>query len=67
MAGKRKRLQVSLAPGGVPAERVYPPLVPLLAHGDSVRAALREAAGGWRNGAAVLDVGESEPGGAHGG
>jgi len=67
VAGKRKRLQVSLAPGGVPAERVYPPLVPLLAHGDSVRAALREAAGGWRNGAAVVDVGEGEPGGAHGG
>ena len=66
-AGRRKRLQVSLAPGGIPAERVYPPLVPLLAHGDGVRAALREAAGGWRKGAAVVDVGAGERGGAHGG
>jgi uncharacterized protein YllA (UPF0747 family) len=67
VAGKRKRLQVSLAPGGIPAERVYPPLVPLLAHGDGVRDALREAAGGWRKGAAVVDVGAGEPGGTHAG
>jgi bacillithiol biosynthesis cysteine-adding enzyme BshC len=66
-AGRRKRLQVSLAPGGVPAERVYPPLVSMLAHGDSVLAALRAAAGGWRTGAAVVDVDAVERGGAHGG
>jgi hypothetical protein len=51
----------------VPAERVYPPLVSMLAHGDSVLAALRAAAGGWRTGAAVVDVGAVERGGAHGG
>jgi uncharacterized protein YllA (UPF0747 family) len=67
VAGKRKRLQISLAPGGIPAERVYPPLVPMMAHGDGVRGALRDAAGGWRNGAAVVDVGAGERGGAHGG
>ncbi|HEX4441703.1 MAG TPA: bacillithiol biosynthesis BshC [Thermoanaerobaculia bacterium] len=67
VAGKRRRLQVSLAPGGVPAERVYPLLVAMLAHGDEVRAALRDAAGGWRSGAAIVDVGAGAAGGDHGG
>lgn len=67
IAGKLKRLRISLAPGGVPAERVYPPLVAMLAHGDGVRGALRDAAGGWRKGAAVVDVGAEARGGEHGG
>ena len=67
IAGKRRRLQVSLAPGGVPAERVYPPLVSMLAHGDGVRGALRDAAGGWRSGAAIVDLDGETAGGTHGG
>jgi bacillithiol synthase len=67
IAGKRKRLRVLLAPGGIPAERVYPPLVSMLAHGDAARDALRRAAGGWRKGAAIVDVdGDAAAGGTHG-
>jgi bacillithiol biosynthesis cysteine-adding enzyme BshC len=66
-AGRRKRLRVSLCPGGVPAERVYPPLVPLLAHGPDVHRALRDAAGGLRDGAVIVDVGGADSGGTHGG
>jgi hypothetical protein len=67
-AGRRRRLRTSLAPGGVPAERVYPPLVPMLAHGRGALGALRAAAGGWRKGAAIVDLdGERGAGGTHGG
>ena len=66
-AGRRKRLQVALCPGGVPAERVYPPLVPMLALGPDVRRALREATGGLRGGAVIVDVGGGDSGGTHGG
>lgn len=56
--GRRKRLERLLMPGGVPAERVYPPLTPLLAHGDGVRDALRRAAAeDSTRGAVVVDAG----------
>jgi uncharacterized protein YllA (UPF0747 family) len=61
-AGRRRKLQRLLLPGGVPAERLYPPLVPMLAYGNQVREALRAAAGGSGRGAVVVDVGLDEAG-----
>jgi bacillithiol biosynthesis cysteine-adding enzyme BshC len=65
-AGRRKRLQNLLAPGGVPAERVYPPLSPVLAYGDGVRDALRQAVAtaDSTRGAAVVDLGLANSGGS---
>ncbi len=66
--GRRKRLDRLLMPGGVPAERVFPPLSPMLAYGDAVRDALRRAVGGdSTRGAVVVDVGLDQAGGAHAG
>lgn len=56
-AGRRRRLAQAMLPGGVPAERVYPPLVPLLAHGWEVREALRGLDADSSKGIAVVDVG----------
>ena len=69
VAGKQKRLENLLAPGGVPAERVYPPLSPMLAYGDEVRDALRRAVAGTdpAAGAAVVDVGLAATGGSNAG
>ncbi len=69
VAGKRKRLQTLLAPGGVPAERIYPPLAPLLAYGHEVRDALRRAVAETdpAAGAAVVDVGLAATGGSNAG
>ncbi len=66
-AGRHKRLQNLLAPGGVVAERLFPPLVPMLEYGDGVRDALRRASGGSRAGAIVVDLFMEERGGAHAG
>jgi uncharacterized protein YllA (UPF0747 family) len=66
--GRHKRLERLLLPGGVPAERVFPPLASMLAHGDGVRQALREAAGGdATRGAVVVDVAMDAGGGPDGG
>jgi bacillithiol synthase len=57
---RRKRLQQALLPvvGGVPAERVYPPLCGMMAFGrEEVLASLRGVAGSGARGAAVLDWG----------
>lgn len=57
-SGRRQRLERLVMPGGVPAERTFPPLVPMLAHGDGIRDALRRAVeGDSTRGAVVVDVG----------
>jgi hypothetical protein len=66
-AGRRKRLERMLLPGGVPAERVFPPLTPMLAYGDSAREALRRASGGSTQGAVVVDLGMTEGANTHAG
>ena len=60
-AGRRRRLETMLLPGGHGADRLYPPLVPLLAHGPSALAAIREAAQGSLEGAAVIELGAETP------
>lgn len=67
---RRSRLETLLNPKGTPAERLYPPLVPLLAHGRSCLATLRAAATGSLEGAVVVDLGgeaESAEGETHAG
>ena len=59
---RRKRLDTMLLPQGGPAERLYPPLVPLLAYGPTALDAIRRAAAGSLEGAIVADVG-AEPDG----
>jgi bacillithiol biosynthesis cysteine-adding enzyme BshC len=59
---RRKRLDTMLLPQGGPAERLYPPLVPLLAYGPTALDAIRTAAAGSLEGAIVADVG-AEPDG----
>jgi uncharacterized protein YllA (UPF0747 family) len=51
-----RRLATMLLPGGEPAERVYPPLVFLLAWGESVLDAIRRAAGRATPAVTVIDV-----------
>ena len=63
---RRRRLETMLAPRGAPAERLYPPLVPLLAWGAASLETLRTAAQGSLEGAVVVDVGgaaDSDQGG----
>ena len=61
-ASKRlRRLQTMLLPGGVPAERLYPPLVPMLAYGREALTAIREAATGSLQGAAIVAMGADRP------
>jgi bacillithiol biosynthesis cysteine-adding enzyme BshC len=62
-----RRLAQALLPGGIPAERVYPPLTPILAWGRGVCDVLRAATGNSTAGAAVIDLGAEEPGGPHAG
>jgi uncharacterized protein YllA (UPF0747 family) len=65
---RQKRLGDALAPGGIPAERVYPPLVWQLSWGRNFPDALRGAAGASTEGAVVIDLGaDAEQGGAHAG
>lgn len=59
--GRRRRLETMLLPGGSGADRLYPPLVPLLAHGQGALAAIREAANGSLEGAAVVQLGAEAP------
>ncbi|HEY1434162.1 MAG TPA: bacillithiol biosynthesis BshC, partial [Thermoanaerobaculia bacterium] len=60
-ANRRTRLAQALMPGGIPAERVYPPLAWILAWGRDVLDALRRAAGASTQGATVLDLGVDGP------
>jgi bacillithiol biosynthesis cysteine-adding enzyme BshC len=54
---RRRRLETMLVPRGTTAERLYPPLVPLLAHGRKSLELAREAANGSTEGAVVVDLG----------
>jgi bacillithiol synthase len=67
--GRHSRLQMLLAPGGIPAERLYPPLTHMLAWGDGVRDTLRSAveSGDSTRGAIVVDVGLAATGGPNAG
>jgi bacillithiol biosynthesis cysteine-adding enzyme BshC len=53
---RRRRLETMLLPEGVPAERLYPPLVFLLAHGPAALDAIRAASGTSTDGAAVVEL-----------
>ncbi|HEY6065922.1 MAG TPA: bacillithiol biosynthesis BshC [Thermoanaerobaculia bacterium] len=53
---RRRRLETMVLPGGEPAERVYPPLVYLLAWGRAALAPLEAAAGRGVGDAAIVDV-----------
>jgi uncharacterized protein YllA (UPF0747 family) len=53
---RRKRLETMVLPGGEAAERVYPPLVFLLAWGRALLDTLRGAAGRGAADAAIVDV-----------
>jgi bacillithiol biosynthesis cysteine-adding enzyme BshC len=54
---RRKKLETMLRPNGTAAERLYPPLIPMLAYGKDVLRAIREAATGSLEGAAVVNLG----------
>jgi bacillithiol biosynthesis cysteine-adding enzyme BshC len=56
-ANRRRRLAAAIAPGGVPAERVYPPLPWMLAWGRAFVEALRGVAGTCAGGVAIVDLG----------
>ncbi len=62
---RRKRLALALAPGGIPAERVYPPLSTILGWGRGSLEAIERAAGNSTAGAVVVDLGVEEGGSAH--
>jgi len=59
---RRKRLETMLRPNGTTGERVYPPLVPMLAYGRPALAEIRRAAQGSLEGAAVVNLGAGAPG-----
>ena len=63
--GRRKRLATMLLPGGTGADRLYPPLMPLLAYGRAALDAIRGGATGSLEGAAVIELGPVE--GSHAG
>jgi uncharacterized protein YllA (UPF0747 family) len=54
---RRRRLDMMLLPEGGPAERLYPPLVPMLAYGQPALDAIRRAAAGSLDGAVVAELG----------
>jgi hypothetical protein len=58
---RRRKLETMLLPGGAPAERLYPPLVPMLAYGREALAAIREAATGSLEGAPIVAMGADRP------
>jgi bacillithiol biosynthesis cysteine-adding enzyme BshC len=68
---RQKRLETMLRPNGTPAERLYPPLVPLLTFGREALAAIRRASTGSTAGAELVDLGATvtgaEDGGGHAG
>lgn len=57
---RRRRLETMLLPLGKPAERLYPPLVFLLAHGREALGAIRKGAQGSLEGAVIVDVGDAK-------
>ena len=61
-ANRRRRLAIALAPGGIPAERVYPPLAWMLAWGRELVGELRRVAGTGARGVAIVDLGRNEGG-----
>jgi len=61
---RRRRLETMLLPEGTAAERLYPPLVPMLAYGREVLTAIRDAAqggGSATQGAAIVNLGADRP------
>jgi bacillithiol biosynthesis cysteine-adding enzyme BshC len=54
---RRQRLETMLRPKGTTAERLYPPLVPLLAYGRETLAEIRDAATGSLEGASIVSLG----------
>ena len=64
---RRRRLETMLLPQGRPAERLYPPLVPLLAHGSKALETIRRAAVGSLEGAAIVELGSWEREKSHAG
>jgi bacillithiol biosynthesis cysteine-adding enzyme BshC len=61
-----KKLETMLRPNGTPAERVYPPLVPMLAWGRSALREIRRAARGGTEGAAIVQFGAQATDGGDG-
>lgn len=55
---RRARIETMLRPNGQAAERIYPPLVPMLAYGREALEAVRRAATGSREGGIVVELGE---------
>lgn len=53
---RRKLLETMLLPQGAPAERLYPPLVPMLAYGREALEAIRRGAHGSTRGAEIVDL-----------
>lgn len=53
---RRRRLETMLRPEGTTAERLYPPLVPMLAYGRDALAAIRQAATGSLEGAVIVNL-----------
>ena len=60
-SNRLKKLETMLLPGGVVAERLYPPLVPMLAYGRDALTAIREAAVGSLEGAPIVAMGADRP------
>jgi bacillithiol synthase len=58
---RRRRLETMLRPEGTAAERLYPPLVPMLSHGRQALAAIRQASTGSTRGAAIVNLGAAWP------
>ncbi len=56
-AKRRQRLAIMVRPQGAASDRLYPPLVPMLAYGRAALASLRAAATGSTEGVAVADLG----------
>ena len=55
-AKRRQRLSVMLRPQGTNADRLYPPLVPMLGYGRDALRALRQAATGSTQGVTVAEL-----------
>jgi bacillithiol biosynthesis cysteine-adding enzyme BshC len=64
---RQKRLESMLRPNGTPAERLYPPLVPMLTFGREALAAIRAASTGSTAGALLVNLGTAEAGEGDGG
>ena len=54
---RRRRLETMLRPNGTTGERVYPPLVPMLAYGWQALEEIRRAASGSLEGARIVELG----------